>query len=292
MLSEGPPVARSEFNGLWLPNSGHPIRLKWHRLRRRMSDPLFSYGVMQLGFSIGASMELDLRVRSDKGFVVLHDADLSGETTGTGRIGDLSREELQAVRFKEDSRPLAFTEDLATQLDSAHPDALLQFDMKDDFDAVGSAGVAHLADHFRHRAAGLIVSGDCQRLIGEMAGALPELRRGIDPTNRLVEAFASGGVRRVEDVLTTEIRSATQPDTIYLAWQLILRLDREGLDLVALCHAEGKLVDAWTFTPPNIGAGLTAAEAAQLRTLAGLKPDQITTDEAIALEQAWLMLQS
>src|SRR5262245_28846636 len=132
------------FSGLAITHEGHATRLKWHRLRRSWDDPLFSADVMAEGFKLGASMELDLRIRGDDGFVVLHDDLLEGETTGRGEIAKLSRAQMQDARFP-DGRPLTFSEGLASMLSTAHPDALLQFDMKDDFAPIGGRGVSHLA---------------------------------------------------------------------------------------------------------------------------------------------------
>lgn len=274
-------------SGLRITSKNHAVRLKWHRLRRSLRDPLFSVDVLRDGFRIGASMELDLRVRGDGGFVVLHDDDLQGETTGRGPIRTKTREDLSTVRFKDGSRPMLFSEELAELLSVGHPDALLQFDMKDDFETVGSAGVGHLVALFSARTDCLIISGDCLDLIAQMALHLPDLRRGIDPTDRLIRSFTSGGARQVEAELLTELRGPAEPDTIYLAWPLLLRLQEDGLDLVALCHDAGKLVDAWTFTPHDLATGLLPEESTQLQALVMLMPDQITTDEAVALEKAW-----
>lgn len=284
--------SESTSTGLRITSDDHVIRLKWHRLRRSLRDPMFSVKVLHEGFRVGASMELDLRVRGDGGFVVLHDADLSGETTGRGPINSKTRDDLGSIRFRDEHRPLMFSEDLAGLLSSGHPDALLQFDMKDDFETVGPAGVRHLVAQFASKAQLLIISGDCLRLIAALAERLPELRRGIDPTNRLIAAFRSGGASRVEADLKAEIAGATEPDMVYLAWPLLLQLHKDGLDMVALCRAEGKQVDAWTFTPRDIGAGLNAKESEQLQAIVALKPDQITTDEAVALQQAWAALQA
>ena len=49
----------TEAPGLQIEFEGHSTLLKWHRLRRRMADPLFSAEVMAEGFRAGASMELD-----------------------------------------------------------------------------------------------------------------------------------------------------------------------------------------------------------------------------------------
>ena len=59
-----------------------------------------------------------------------------------------------------------------------------------------------------------------------------------------------------------------------------------GLDLVALCHAEGVKVDAWTYNLAD-PAGFSDAEWSEFSTLMAIGPDQITTDEAMATEAAW-----
>ena len=252
-----------------------------------MSDPLFSAEAMAEGFLLGASMELDLRVRGDGGFVVLHDDMLEGETTGQGPIAGLTLEEIEAFRFK-DGRPLMFTEDLARMLGGANPAALLQFDMKDDFAVIGDSGVDHLASLFSDTAAPVIVSGASLELIVEIGKRLPNLLRGIDPTDKLVGIYRKHGLKAVEQDLLADLRGPTQPDTVYLQWRLVLDAAREGLDLIGLCHAEGALVDAWTYTLKNPAGGFSDAEWREFSALLDLRPDQITTDEALATERAYL----
>jgi glycerophosphoryl diester phosphodiesterase len=277
-----------EIKGLELVDGGHVTRLKWHRLRRQMRDPLFSADVMQSGFALGASMELDLRVRADGGFAVLHDENLEGETTGAGLVAEKSGGELQGIRMKDAGRPLILSEDLSRMLQSAHPDALLQFDMKDDYEAIGSNGITHLAAHFQNIAASVIISGASLELIVAVKETLPHLKRGIDPTDKLVEIYRNQGLKAVEADLLADMRGPTEPDTIYLHWPLILQAAKEGLDLVALCCSEDKLVDAWTFTLKDPQSGFSDAEWHDFSALMALKPGQITTDEAPATERAWL----
>lgn len=268
-------------------SESHPVRLKWHRLRRQLSDPLFSIDVMKAGLSVGASMELDLRVRGDHGFVVLHDEELEGETTGHGRIAGKSLDELRGVRMRDGERALTFSEDLAAMLQSAHPDALLQLDMKDEYETIGERGIAHLAAHFHTLSASVIVSGHCLELIVAVKEKLPHLLRGIDPTDTLVEIYRQDGVKAVETRLIADISGPTEPDTIYLQWSLLLQAARDGLDMVALCRDHGKRVDAWTFTLKNPADGFSDPEWSDFSALMALRPDQITTDEATATEKAW-----
>ncbi|RFB85343.1 glycerophosphodiester phosphodiesterase [Rhizobium leguminosarum bv. trifolii] len=276
-----------DAQGLEISHEGHRTRLKWHRLRKRFADPLFSADVMAEGFAAGASMELDMRVRADGGFVVLHDRKLDGETTGHGPIAEKSLGDLGDIRMKEGDRPLILSEDLAAMMQSTHPAALLQFDMKDDYEAIGARGIAHLAAHFRDIAASVIVSAASLDLIVAVKEKLPHLLRGIDPTDKLYGIRQASGWKAVDIALRADVRGPTEPDTIYLHWPLILEAAREGLDLIALCQDEGKRVDAWTFTLKDSEAGFSDEEWRNFQALMALKPDQVTTDEAPATEHAW-----
>jgi glycerophosphoryl diester phosphodiesterase len=278
----------TDTGGLRIEFEGHSPLLKWHRLRRRMADPLFSAEVMTEGFKAGASMELDLRVRADGGFVVLHDKELEGETTGRGLIAQKGLADLRDLRMKDGNRPLLYSEDLAAMLQSAHPDALLQFDMKDDYEAIGEKGIAHLAEHLQQISASVIVSAGSPELILAVKDKLPHLRRGIDPTNKLGDIAKAEGWKAVEKELLADLRGPTEPETIYLYWPMLLDAAKAGLDMIALCHSEAKLVDAWTFTLKDPDGGFSDAEWTNFSALVALKPDQITTDEALATELAWL----
>lgn len=119
--------------GLSIRDGSRVIRLKWHRLRRRLSDPLFGSDALLKGLPLGASMEIDLRVRRDGGFVVLHDDTLDRETSGA--IADHATEDLRKiyiadVRKDAPPRSLMLSEERAAGLRQAHPLALLQFDMR------------------------------------------------------------------------------------------------------------------------------------------------------------------
>ncbi|WP_199287302.1 glycerophosphodiester phosphodiesterase [Rhizobium chutanense] len=276
-----------DAQGLEISHAGHRTRLKWHRLRKSFADPLFSAAVMAEGFAAGASMELDLRVRADGGFVVLHDEDLEGETTGHGPITEKSMGDLGDIRMQEGDRRLILSEDLAAMMQSTHPAALLQFDMKDDYEAIGARGIAHLAEHFSDIAASVIVSGGSLDLIVAVKEKLPHLLRGIDPTDKLYSIWKASGWKAVETELRADLSGPTEPDTVYLHWRLILDAAKEGFDMIGLCQDHGKRVDAWTFTLRDSEAGFSEEEWRNFRALMALKPDQITTDEAPATERAW-----
>ena len=280
-------LSEHDASGLAIEASGRTIRLKWHRLRRRLSDPLFSAEAAALGLLIGASMELDLRIRADGGFAVLHNARIDRETTGTGPVAAMTRADFAGCFYADGKRPVLMSEDLAAMLAGAHREAVLQFDMKDDFAAIGDRGVAHLAQHFAATPGHLMISGASTKLIAEIRRHLPSVRRGIDPTDDLVAVYAASGKDAVRERLIAHIRSGTAPGIVYLEWRLILRAAREGLDLIGLSHDHGIEVDAWTFNPARPDAGFSNSEMQRLSEIVGLAPDQITTDEPLALERAW-----
>jgi glycerophosphoryl diester phosphodiesterase len=273
--------------GLAITHEGFTTRLKWHRLRRSWADPLFSADVMAAGFALGASMELDLRVRKDGGFLVLHDEELEGETTGYGLIAETTN--VNGLTMLEGGGPVLTSEAMAQMLAAAHPEALLQFDMKDDLAAVGDAGVEHLQRYFGgDLPCSIIVSGASLELIVAVREKLPNLLRGIDPTDKLVEIYKADGLKAVEADLLADLRGPTAPDTVYLHWRLVLNAEKEGLDMIGLCHSEGRKVDAWTFTLKQPAAGFSDEEWTNFSRLIALRADQITTDEAPSTEAAWL----
>jgi glycerophosphoryl diester phosphodiesterase len=277
----------NDCQGLAISHKGHVTRLKWHRLRRRLDDPLFSATIMKDGFLLGASMELDLKVRADGGFVVLHDDVLEGETTGRGPVRDALAADLRELHMKIGGEALTLSEDLADMLPTAHPDALLQFDMKDDLVLIGERGLDHLKDHFRHLGQHVIVSASDLDLILAIKKRMPDLRRGIDPTDQLVDLLHGAGPGAVEKALVADITGPTEPEIIYLAWPLLLEAAKQGLDMIGICHRHGKSVDAWTYNPRDPVRGFSEGEWHEFCSLMALKPDQITTDEAPATERAW-----
>lgn len=275
---------QSAPQGLEIVAGGHRARLKWHQLRRSARDGLFSTEVLAEGLRLGASMELDLRVRGDGGFVMLHDADLEGETTGRGPIASLRRDEI-ARETLLDGRALVFSEDLAGMLSRGHPDAVLQFDMQDDLAAIGERGLEHLATWFADVPCTVIINAYDIDLIVAARSRLPGLVRGIDPTPKL-EAMEPDW-RKIEGGLIVDAEGESAPDTIYLGWQFLLRAAAASVDLVGLCHARGIKVDAWTFNLAHPEGGFSDEEWRDFSGLLALKPDQITTDEAMATELAW-----
>jgi glycerophosphoryl diester phosphodiesterase len=282
-------------HGISLFHDGRRVALKWHRLRRRMGDPLFGRDNLCEGLRLGASMEIDLRVTGDSDFAVLHDETLDGETNGAGvvcesvggAIASLCYDAGETAGQERYKRRVLLLDDLAALLAGAHPDALLQFDMKDDLATVRQSGVERLRQIFSGKPLPLIISGDSTELILALKQELPLVRRGIEPSFRLIELFGKGDSKGAVAQLRSELAGPTQPEMVYLHWPMILHAVREGIDLVAICHGEGKKVDAWTFTLSDPEAGFDDGEWQDFSSLLALGVDQITTDEAVATERAF-----
>lgn len=273
-------------SGLAIVFDGKRIPLKWHRLRRSRSDPLFDEAVLDEGLKRGASMEVDLRVLGDGGFAVLHDETLDRETDGTGRVAACTGAAIGRLHYAGGGRRVLLAEDLAARLASAHPQALLQLDMKDDFAQAGERGVARLAALFAEHQQNLIVSGDSTELTLAIAERLPDMRRGLEPSFRLLDLYRAGRKEALAGQLESELRGPLRPHVVYLSWKLVLAADDDGIDLIRICHAHAAKVDVWTFNPARPEAGFTDAEWRDFSRLLALGADQVTTDEALALQRA------
>lgn len=282
---------RDDAQGIALDVAGRRVALKWHRLRRRRADPLFGLEALRQGLRLGASMEIDLRATADGGFVVLHYAMLERETDGDGDVIARTTGELAGLHYADGAeaarRRLLLVEDMAALMADAHADALLQFDMKDDLTRVGERGLASLGRLAAGSRGSLVVSGECLALIEGIKQALPDVKRGIDPTDRLVALLRDGRTEAVAEQLRREIAGPTEPAFVYLDWRLVLAAREAGIDLVAICHEAGTTVDAWTFNLADPEAGFDDGEWRDFRRLLDLGVDQVTTDEAIATERAY-----
>ncbi|WP_309083422.1 glycerophosphodiester phosphodiesterase family protein [Chelativorans sp.] len=279
--------------GVAINHAGRRVLLKWHRLRRSAQDPLFSAHVLAEGLRLGASMEIDLRVTRDGGFAVLHDERLDEETSGAGLVAERTGEEIRELHYAEPARDGApravmLAEDIAELLGPAHPDALLQLDMKDDL-SEGRRGVDRLAELFAGHQKHLVVSGDDTDLTRAIGEKLPGMKQGLEPSFRLLDLYRAGEKDKLASQLSGELGGPVRPYIVYLWWQLVLDADADGIDLIRVCHDRGALVDAWTFNLADPGAGFSDEEWRKFSRLLELGADQISTDEAIATERAYYM---
>ena len=105
----------------------HRTYFKWHRARRRASDPAFTRKRVLEGMALGASVEVDLVVHGDHGLAVLHDhLQIARETTGEGAARDHSGAALRDLHLRgNDGAPIAdqvmLLEDLCALLAETPP---------------------------------------------------------------------------------------------------------------------------------------------------------------------------
>ena len=263
---------------LFITRDGHRTWLKWHRAKRRASDPVFTGRRILEGMRLGASVEVDLVVHADRGYAVLHDLSVERETTGNGKVAELSAAQLRSFHLRgNDGGPLAervmLLEELCALLAEGglHPDALLQLDYKEDWKVLDPVAIASFGDSVAPVARHMILSsGDAEsvRLLGGVEG----LRIGYDPCHdgaleRLTQTRDFAGF--VRDAVAASPRA----EMIYLAYPLVLAADRQGFDIIAAFHAEGRRIDAYTINRAD------EESRPKVARLLELKVDQITTDD-------------
>jgi len=264
---------------LFIERNGHRAWLKWHRARRRVSDPVFTGARILEAMRLGASVEVDLVVHADHGFAILHNGTLEAETTGTGRVRETSAATLRGLHLRDNNgSPLPdqvmLLEDLCAllQANPPHPDALLQLDYKEDLAALDPQTIANFAASVAPVATSLVLSGGDAAAIALLAQATPDLRTGYDPCygDPLAQLRATGNYQAF---IADALAAAPEAEMIYLAYEIVLAAQDAGMDIIAPIHAAGRRIDAWTIRQ------VSPETLAQVDRLLDLKVDQITTDD-------------
>ena len=268
---------------IFIERQGHRTWLKWHRARRRISDPVFTGRRILEGMRLGASVEVDLVVHGGGGFAVLHDLSVDRETTGTGRVAGLSAAELRQLHLRsEDGMPLPdrvlLLDDLAALMaeGEVHPDALLQLDYKQDWRLLTDSVVGNFSRSIRAVAGKMILSSGDAQSVSLLTEATPELKVGYDPCHdgameRLMVSRDFAGF--VRDAVAASPRA----EMIYLAFPLVMEADRSGFDIIGVFQEHGRRIDAYTIKTAD------ANSRPIVERLLDLKVDQITTDDAEGL---------
>lgn len=272
---------------LYIDRDGHRTWIKWHRGRRRLSDPVFTGERLLEAMRVGASVEVDLVIHGDDGCAVLHDRMLGRETTGSGLVRETSAAALRGLQLRDnEGAPIAekvmLLEDLCALLADrgVHPQAVLQLDFKEGFDALTPKMIANFSRCVAPIADAMILSGGDFDAIAALAVATPGLVTGYDPCygESLARLKASGDYRAfIEQALVT----APDAKMIYLSHPIVLAAEEAGIDIIAPVHAAGRRVDAWTINQVN------PQTIPLIERLLRLKVDQITTDDPEGLAKAF-----
>jgi glycerophosphoryl diester phosphodiesterase len=258
---------------------GHLTWFKWHRGRRRATDPVFTGKRILEAMALGASTEVDLVVTGDKGLAVLHDMTLDRETTGTGPVAATSDDIIRQLRLRANdgtplTEPVMLLDDLCTLMASGevHPDALLQLDYKEDETVLDARAIANFVRATKPVARNMIVSSGSAAAVKMLTDAVPGMRIGYDPSDNLSEAgpHTPESLQRFVD---DAIAASPDADLIYLYWGIVTLSADVGFDIVDAFHQHGKRIDAWTIQTTD------ATSVAVVERLLSLKVDQITTDD-------------
>lgn len=265
-----------------------PLRFKWHRLKRRRSDPPFLRANLEAGLVVAAPLEVDLRATADGHWVCLHDATLERETSGEGPVAARRRSELERLSQRAEDgsllgEPPLFLDELAAAVrrHGTGPLGLVQLDVKEPLARLDRPLLAAFAEQLAGIAPCFTVGGCEAPLIEALARAAPGIAKGFDP----LLAYEAEGLPRTAAALRElgEATFAAMPDAaiFYLEVRLVLAAARTGVVLPALVKRGGALVDAWTVDADRPGLLATLDELARLGC------DQITSNDPLALPELW-----
>jgi glycerophosphoryl diester phosphodiesterase len=262
-----------------ITRDGHQTWFKWHRGRRRLSDPVFTGKRILEAMALGASTEVDLVVTGDKGFAVLHDMTLERETTGQGPVAHTSDAVVRQLRLRDNAgnpttEPVMLLDDLCTLMASGkvHPDALLQLDYKEDDKVLDGRAIANFRRATMPVARNIIVSSGSAAAVRLLTDAVPGMRSGYDPSDNLSEA-GPHTPELLRQFVDDAVAASPAADLVYLYWGIVTLSDDIGFDIVDAFHQHGKRIDAWTIQASD------PASVAVVERLLSLKVDQVTTDD-------------
>ncbi len=279
------------MRGIALATDRGRIRLKWHRLRDGAERASHDRTSLAKGLAAGALLEVDLQLTADGHWLCLHDPTLDAETTGTGRVADTPRLEIEALRQRhQDGRelldPPLFLDELAARLAGSATDARLQLDLKLDRQALDGAARARFEAAVAPLAARFDLGGEDWLLVRELAALAPGARMGFE-TWPLVEGGRLVDREAASRFAEAMAEAAPEAALFYLHYRLIPEAAVFGIDLVAVAHNHGHEVDAWTIDPPLAGDPGASGPGELLRYLAEVGCDQITTNAPLELEAMW-----
>ena len=233
-------------------NEPAPPRLKWHMLRRRKPDAAFLRENLTAALYGGAACEVDIVLTADGHALCLHDRTLDRETTGHGRVDEMTRAAIERVRQRGsdgavlESGPL-FLDEVAAVVNTigVSAPARVQLDVKLRAAALTTVALDRIAHVLRDNPDAFIASAYEWDAVQCLVAAVPGLHAGFDPLlfyPRSFELDAEG----FRDVATRMFTTAPGASIYYLEAKLILAALERGVDLVQAVTGAGAQVDAWT----------------------------------------------
>lgn len=216
------------------------IRLKWHKLRRRLEDAPFDRHNLALGLAAGASLEVDLQALACGRFACLHDADLESETDGTGPVAAIDADALKRLRMRAGGAPPLLLDELVGLVRSGpiHPAARVQLDLQP-----AAGPMDHARRHGFEASLGgcgqpFILSGYDWDAVARLGSGIPELRLGYDPSRQWAHDS--------DDVVSLVQRRAPEAEILYLHYTIVRRSQQCGDGVIRRIVDRGYRVDCWT----------------------------------------------
>ncbi|CAG8999179.1 MAG: hypothetical protein CENE_01148 [Candidatus Celerinatantimonas neptuna] len=232
----------SDKKGLRIKRNAHDTWLKWHRGCRYLADIPFAANRIIEGWSLGASMEIDLQKYMEidlqkyngAGFVILHDEILDNSTTGQGKLIDTCAEVLQTLSLKNSNgevsnHPVLLLKALANRLAQIPCPAstTLQLDLKSTIELLNNADRQAFCHALEPIANHIILSGGDAQAVQYLADALPSAKLGYDPCEHIpFDTF-----KTKEDwynFVSGTCKTMPTATMIYLNYHIILLADRQG----------------------------------------------------------------
>lgn len=258
-------------------------RVKWHKLRRRKSDPPFLRDNLRAALAAGAPCEVDIQLTADAHAVCLHDAHLDRETTGHGPVAAATRAEIERLRQRDESgvvhadAPLFLDELVAiVRAHGAARSAHVQLDVKAPLEAWSRTSLDNVAHALSDADVALIASAYDWDVVQRLVRHVPDLAAGFDPLRLYPRTF---------DVSADDLRAlaartlAIAPGAAiyYLEARLVLTALDRGVNLVDAVASTGAEVDVWTLDHdrPHLQDELARLIAAGCHQITSNDPDAL-----------------
>jgi len=216
------------------------IRLKWHKLRRRLEDAPFDRHNLALGLAAGASLEVDLQPLACGRFVCLHDAELASETTGAGPVSGIDADAVKRLRMREGGAAPLLLDELVELVRSGptHPAARVQLDLQPSATPMDGARIAGFETALRGNGEAFVLSGYDWEAVSRLGSRVAGLTLGYDPSRRVRDG--------VEDLVAFVRRHAPAAEILYLHFAIVRRSQQRDDALVRRLADLGYRIDCWT----------------------------------------------
>ncbi|MFN8465090.1 MAG: glycerophosphodiester phosphodiesterase family protein [Caldilineaceae bacterium] len=260
----------------------------------------------------GASVvEVDINALAGGDYLLVHDLDLVGETSGTGSVTSCTVEQARTLRIKHRGHVTTYAvpllSDVITLFQASAGSARLQLDFKNVYPFLDDEPLVRLCHLIEPIADRVLVSSGADWQLRKLRKMAPWLMLGFDvmyyidwepaaaerDANDLPRTLGVYGyyddhflaaartwpstASYLRDRCESLLLAVPAVNVLYLRYTLIAQSLADGFNWAECCHAHGVQLDAWTMDVTNP----SAVEAAPLLKQAGV--DLFTTNTPRAL---------